>query len=239
MDNSPRFDRFLRLDAVDFSVYAAHDMRYLSHIAAELGQAAQAKAWRARAVEMAARVHRHLWDEAQGFYFDLDSRGELSPVWAVSGFWPLLLDDIPSERISRLVRALQNPATFNTAFPVPSVAVCDPAWSTDMWRGATWVNTNYLVILGLRRHGRREVARWLSESTIAMVAKYYERLGVLFEFYDAKDELPPPLCDRKGRHRGIYDIRKKMDSIRDYHWTAALTACLLLDQDGQSPRRCP
>jgi glycogen debranching enzyme len=237
MDNSPRFDRFLRLDAVDFCVYAAQDMRCLSYMAAELGQAAQAKAWRARAGELAARVHRDLWDEAQGFYFDRDSRGELSPVRAVSGFLPLLLDGVPRSRVSRLVRALQDPATFNTAFPVPSVAVNDPSWSTDMWRGATWANTNYLVILGLRKHGRREVARWLSHATIAMVAKYYERLGVLFEFYDAKDEVPPPLCDRKGPHRGSYDIRKKMDSIRDYHWTAALTACLLLDEEGRSPRR--
>ena len=54
---------------------------------------------------------------------------------------------------------------------------------------------------------------------------------VLFEFYDAKDQVPPLVCDRKGTRKEPYNIRKKKDSIRDYHWTAALTACLLLNQE--------
>ncbi|MEK6793373.1 MAG: hypothetical protein AABZ39_01255, partial [Spirochaetota bacterium] len=48
-----------------------------------------------------------------------------------------------------------------------------------------------------------------------------------FEFYDAKDGVPTMRCDRKGPTTSVYDIRKKMDSIRDYHWTAALTFCML------------
>jgi hypothetical protein len=52
---------------------------------------------------------------------------------------------------------------------------------------------------------------------------------VVFEFYDAKDQLPPWHCARKGPHRGVYVFRQKYDSIRDYHWTAAITACLLLE----------
>lgn len=98
-----------------------------------------------------------------------------------------------------------------------------------MWRGATWINFNYLVILGLRRQGLAELAQELAEKTIRYVNKYYEQFGVLFEFFDAKDERTPPECDRKGARRPPYDIRRKMDSIRDYHWTAALTFCLLLD----------
>jgi hypothetical protein len=53
--------------------------------------------------------------------------------------------------------------------------------------------------------------------------------GVVFEFYDAQDQVPPVACDRKGPHREPYDIRQKTDPIRDYHWTAALTARLLPD----------
>jgi hypothetical protein len=55
--------------------------------------------------------------------------------------------------------------------------------------------------------------------------------GVIFEFYDAKDERPPWRCDRKGPNRGEYDFRVKFDSIRDYHWSAAVTACLLLEKE--------
>jgi glycogen debranching enzyme len=229
MDNSPRFDRAVLLDAVDFSAFAARDMAYMAFIAEELGEAEKARRWRRRSKAMSKKVHDYLWDEQDGFYYDRDMDGHPSRIKAVSGFFPLLLDDVPPERVDRLVQILTDPEWFNTPFPVPSVALCEPTWSTDMWRGATWVNTNYLVILGLARDGRVEEAARLAEKTIAHVRKYYERFGVLFEFFDASDSVPPSACDRKGPQVEPYDIRRKMDAIRDYHWTAALTARLLLD----------
>jgi glycogen debranching enzyme len=229
MDNSPRFDRAVLLDAVDFSTFAARDMAYTASIAEELGEVEKARGWRQRARAMSQRVHGYLWGEGDGFYYDRDMDGQHSRVKAVSGFFPLLLDDVPPERVDRLVQVLMDPEWFNAPFPVPSVALCEPTWSTDMWRGATWINTNYLIILGLARHDRAEEAAWLAEKTIAYVRKYYERFGVLFEFFDAGDSVPPSACDRKGPRVEPYDIRRKMDAIRDYHWTAALTARLLLD----------
>jgi glycogen debranching enzyme len=227
MDNSPRFDAAIPLDAVDFSTFAALDMGYTALIAATLGQADKALAWAVRSRRLSEAIHRQLWDKEDGFYYDRDLQGRFSRVRAVSGFLPLLLDDLPPKRVTRLVAWLKDPAEFGTAFPVPSVAASHPAYSTDMWRGATWLNFNYLIILGLRRQGREEEARWLQEKTIHYVNKYYERYGVIFEFFDSQDQRPPTLCDRKGPHQEPYNIRRKMDSIRDYHFTAALVACLL------------
>lgn len=227
LDNSSRFDRAVPLDAVDFSAWAAADMGYLSRIAAELGQQEKAAEWAGRAKEMSAQLHELLWDEAAGFYFDCDMEGRASPVGAATGFMPLLLDDLPVGRAERLVGALRDPKRFGAPFPVPTLALTEPAFSTDMWRGPTWLNLNYFIILGLRKQGQTEAAQWLAEQTLAHVEKYYQRYGVLFEFYDSKDETPPPLCDRKGAHVEPYNIRRKMDSIRDYHWTAAVTALLL------------
>jgi glycogen debranching enzyme len=229
MDNSPRFDGAVLLDAVDFSTFAAADMRYVSLIAAELGDADRAAHWLGRSRALSQQIHACLWDERQGFYCDLDMQGNLSPVMAASGFLPLLLEDIPAARVDRLVEALQDPRLFHCAFPVPSVSLSDPNWSTDMWRGATWLNLNYMIIRGLRQQGNEQAARDLADTTIAMVDKYYREYGVLFEFFDARDAVPPVACDRKGPHVEPYDIRRKMDSIRDYHFTAALTACLLLE----------
>jgi glycogen debranching enzyme len=239
LDNSPRFDRAVPLDAVDFSTFAALDMQYTARIAGELGESAKAAEWRDRSRAISGEVHAYLWDETDGFYYDRDLDGRYERVRAISGFFPLLLDDIPSRHVDRLVRALSDPAQFNTTFPVPSVAVSDPAFSTDMWRGPTWVNTNYLIVQGLLCRGRIAEARWLARKTVSMVGKYYERYGVLFEFYDATDRIPPVECDRKGLHRAPYDIRRKMDSVRDYHWTAALTACLMLDGAAGLTETCP
>jgi hypothetical protein len=228
MDNSPRFDTAEPLDAVDFSTFAALDMGYVARIAAALELRYKAAYWRERSKRMSAAIHTSLWDEQDGFYYDRDLQRGLTRVRAVSGFLPLLLDDIPPAHVQRLVQTLGDPAHFATAFPVPSLAASHPAFSTDMWRGPTWLNYNYCLIRGLRKQGYPAEADDLAAKTIQYVNDYYTRYGVIFEFYDATDVRPPVDCDRKGPHQSPYDIRCKYDSIRDYHWSAALTACLLL-----------
>ncbi|GAA3399732.1 amylo-alpha-1,6-glucosidase [Paenibacillus hodogayensis] len=232
MDNSPRFDEAIELDAVDFSVFVAQDMKYVARIAAELGKRDKAAEWNARASGMAGKLIAELWDEEDGFFYDKRMDGRLTKVKAVSGFLPLLLEELPTGYADRLLALLRDPAHFGTACPVPSLAVSEPTWGTDMWRGPTWINLNYMIVQGLKRHGRTDEAAKLADATIAMVNRYYERYGVIFEYYDAKDELPPTECDRKGPPRKPYNIRNKVDAIRDYHWSAALTACLLLDKYG-------
>jgi neutral trehalase len=230
MDNSPRFDEALTLDAVDFSAYTAFDLSMLAGIAQELGEASRADKWLDRSRQVSAAIHRLLWDETRRFYYDRTMSGGLSSVTAVSGLVPLLLDDLPPSRAVELAVALADPDRFGSSAPVPSVVLSDPSWSTDMWRGASWVPMNFLIICGLRRHERTEEAERLRRQTIEMVSKYYERYGVLFEFFDSSDARPPTECDRKGPLSGPYDVRDNHGSVRDLHWTAALTACLILDE---------
>jgi hypothetical protein len=155
----------------------------------------------------------------------------LTHIRAVSGFLPLLLADIPAAYAAALVDALADPTAFASSFPIPSVSLDHPQWSTDMWRGSTWINFNYLVVQALRERGYRTEARRLADTTLAVVRREYERFGVLFEFFDATSQLSPPECDRKGPRRSPYDIRRKFDSIRDYHWTAALCLSLLFQRE--------
>jgi neutral trehalase len=231
LDNSPRFDSARPQASVDLSVFAAQDALYLSRIYSELGRQVGGDRWAQKAADLSKAIHEQLWDDERGFYVDrFTDNDQLSGTMAVTGFLPLLLDDIPDDRCKRLAEHLDDATTFGAAFPVPSVSLSDPTFSTDMWRGATWINLNYLIATGLRRRGLTAEADSLAEKTIAFVQKYYEEYGVVFEFYDAKDEWPPVSCDRKGRNLGRYDIRKKMDSIRDYHWTAAMTLSLLLGE---------
>jgi glycogen debranching enzyme len=222
MDNCSRFDGAVILDAPDFSAYQAHDMTCLAQIAEVLDLPEQAGQWRERSRAMSRAIQARLWNPAKQFYCDRDMDGNFIPVRAVSGFMPLLLDDVSPERVDALEQALLDPTAFGAACPIPSVALDEPTWSTDMWRGASWINMNYMTILGLERHGRNATARRLAERTVAFVREAYERHGVLFEFYDASDQRPPMACDRKGPVSGRYDIRSKYEVIRDYHWTSAL-----------------
>jgi hypothetical protein len=228
MDNCSRFDGAVVLDAPDFSAYQAHDMSCLAQIAEVLALPDRASLWRARSQAMARAIQARLWNPAKQFYCDREMDGSFIPVRAVSGFMPLLLEEVPPERVDALEQALLDPTAFGAPCPIPSVALDEPTWSTDMWRGAAWINMNFMTALGLRRHGREATARWLVERTAAFVREAYERHGVLFEFYDARGQRPPLACDRKGPVSGRYDIRSKYEVIRDYHWTAALCFGLTL-----------
>ncbi|MFC6228806.1 amylo-alpha-1,6-glucosidase [Paenibacillus allorhizosphaerae] len=230
MDNSPRFDRAAVLDAVDFSVFAARDADFIALIAEELEDPETAKHWKEKASYISRQIEALLWDEGEGFYFDRDMDGNMSQVRAVSGFMPLLLNQtMPIERIERLIKNLYDPQHFRTKYPIASTAVSEATYGTDMWRGPVWINMNYLVYTGLIKQGRAEDAKQLASVTIGMVRNYYEQYGVIFEYYDSYDQVPPPACYRKGPPSATYDIRRKMDVIRDYHWSASLTACLMME----------
>jgi hypothetical protein len=228
MDNSPRFDQAVPLDAVDFSTFMALEMKYMSLIASKLGHNGQAVKWSGLAKRTADAVVTQLWHDEDGFFYDKALSGDWSKVKASSGFLPLLLEELPDAHVDRLILQLHDPESFGSVVPVPSVSVSDPAWGTDMWRGPVWINYNYMIWRGLQLHGREKEAERIRRTSIALVNKYYRRFGVIFEYFDASDELPPPQLDRKGKSTGMYNFRIKFECIRDFHWAAALTACFLL-----------
>ncbi len=83
---------------------------------------------------------------------------------------PLLTGRLPERIVDRIVAALADPRRFGAAWSVPTVALGDPDFSPDrMWRGPVWVNTNALVVEGLRASGHPELARELAERTVALV----------------------------------------------------------------------
>ena len=87
-------------------------------------------------------------------------------TWAALA--PLALPDLPEEIGRRLVEEhLLDPARFWLPVPPPSVPPTDPAFSTRedhhlwirrYWRGPTWINSAWLVWLGLVRLGYRAEA---------------------------------------------------------------------------------
>ena len=98
MDNCPRFDGAVILDAPDFSAYQAHDMACLAKIAEALDLPDRARLWCERSQAMSQAIQAHLWNPAKQFYCDRDMDGSFIPVRAVSGFMPLLLESSTSAR---------------------------------------------------------------------------------------------------------------------------------------------
>ena len=73
------------------------------------------------------------------------------------------------------------------------------------WQGPTWVNTNWLIIQGLRRYGYNKFADQLKAKTLELVAK-----SGFSEYFSPLDGAPY--------------------GIDNFSWTAALVIDLLLEK---------
>lgn len=117
------------------------------------------------------------YDPGEEFFFDIkNSEHEHYRVKTISGLFPLILQNTPKNILDRLVeRYLINPDEFWLPYPVPFVSKSeksfDPGYHFLLWRGPTWVNTNWFIICGLEKHGYPDVAKKLSEKTVEMVEK--------------------------------------------------------------------
>ena len=117
------------------------------------------------------------------------ARGPRVLTWAALA--PLALPDLPEEIGRRLVEEhLLDPGEFLTPVAPPSVAAGEPAYEPGggrgpirrYWRGPTWVNSAWMVWIGLRRLGYEEEAKRLAAGLTGAV----EREG-LREYYDPRD----------------------------------------------------
>jgi hypothetical protein len=122
-----------------------------------------------------------MYDEDAGL-FRLIARPEPSrpPAVTWAALAPLALPDLPEEIGRRLVeRHLLDPARFWLPYPPSSVSVADPSFSLSdsspiprnhrYWRGPTWINSAWLLWLGLVRLGYDERASELAAKVGAMV----------------------------------------------------------------------
>ncbi len=105
------------------------------------------------------------WDEEAGAFFDLSGVAERSVrVVTISSLMPLILEDLPREIVRRLVDGLlTSPEHFWLPYPLPSVAASEPKFMPGnphgfIWRGPTWMNTNWFLSHALRHHGYPELA---------------------------------------------------------------------------------
>jgi len=133
-----------------------------------------------------------LWDERRGLFLDEAQPGGVRPqtlTWA--SLAPLALPDLPEEIGRRLVEEhLLSEREFLTPVAPPSVAVGERGYEPGggrgpirrYWRGPTWVNSAWLVWLGLRRLGYEAEAERLATGVIGAAAREGLR-----EYYDPRN----------------------------------------------------
>jgi len=137
------------------------------------------------------RLVERLYDERQGLFrteFRPAPMGRVPVAW--SALAPLALPDLPEPIGRRLVEEhLLDEDEFMTPVAPPSVAASEASYEPGghrgpvrrYWRGPTWVNSAWLLWLGLRRLGYADEAARLARGVIGAV----EREG-LREYYDPR-----------------------------------------------------
>lgn len=225
MDNSPRFDNERQPDAIDLNSFVASELFYLGKIAAQLHESSTVEYCRKKREFLSKRINSMLWDEKDGLYYDLDTKGKLINVKTCACFTPLFAGIAPPERVKRLVANLTNPEEFNRAFPVSSTAATEPSFCGDMWRGPAWANYNLIIIEGLRRHNMNKEADYIAKRTVEEIVRWYEREGVIFEYYDSEGKSSPRELIRKGKAGGDWIHT----CVKDYSWTAAVFVELVMN----------
>lgn len=227
LDNSPRFDFDYDMDAVDFSTYLSNDAKYLALIFEEIGDKENAAYFRAVHERVKDKINELLWCEEDGLYYDRLFNGEFTRVSSFSCFLPMYAGLCSQEQADKMVKALLDESKYWTAMPIPSMPKDSEFYDVDMWRGCSWLNINYFIILGLRKYGYTDVADELRKRTLDCVNEWYEKTGNIFEFYDADNKICPFYLKRKGEQPEKPDYKVHVHSITDYNWSACFTQLLI------------
>jgi len=219
MDNSPRFDKVESMTAIDLAGYMAAEYLALAKLAEALGKADDETQWRERQQAIAQKVNELLWDDEDRLYYDLDEDGEFIRIKTSAAFMALHGKIADRDRAEALRAHMMNPREFWTGLPVASVAMDEPTFSKDMWRGPTWVNVNVLIYHALRDYGFVEEAYSLARKSLDAIAAWYARYGCLYEYYDATGETAPFALPRKGAPGEAGGVG--FGVVEDLQWTAA------------------
>ena len=227
LDNHPRFDFDIAMDAVDFSTYLCNDSKYLAYIYNEIGDAENASFFQGVHESVKEKINELLWCEEGGLYYDRLFDGTLTKVASPFSFLPMFAGICSQEQADKIVKVLLDENRFWTAMPIPTMPKNSEYFDIDMWRGCSWLNINYFIILGLRKYGYIEVAEELRRRTLDSVNKWYQQTGSIFEFYDADDKICPFQLKRKGKQRMEPDYREHIHAITDYNWSACFIELLI------------
>lgn len=146
----------------------------------------------------------NFWDAYSGQYYSRTHNSKkLIKVSTVGTLLPLYAGCISKERAQHLTKMLLDENTFNSKFPIPTVPI-NSNWFDQhkYWQGPTWINTNWLIMDGLRRYGFKKEAEHIKQQSIKLVSLNGSR-----EYFSPKDGSPA--------------------GANDFSWTAALIIDML------------
>lgn len=163
------------------------------------------------AAERTSDAFRRMAAESNdGQVFSQDYRtGQLLKEASIANLMPLYAGSLRENDVTKIADILTSPAYWPVN-GVATVPVDSPYYGElRFWQGPVWINTNWLIVEGLKRNGQAELAKRLVGSTLAMV----QGKDSLYEYYSA----------RTGQSAGT----------GNFSWSAALTIDMIRCKDAE------
>jgi hypothetical protein len=207
VENAPRFgsrDEKCQTDtnciaAPDLSAYMVLQCEALAGMAQRLGETTTAADFEAEAQRIRKQMNEQLWHEEDGLYYDRNEQtGTFIRSHTIASLIPLAAGVPDEQRAKRLRDVICDASAFGSPIPLPSVALNDPDFEKDMWRGPVWINTAYLVLEGLRRYGFIQEYATLTWRLCDGVFRVLQQEHQVYEFYDPQCYHTRELHRKKG-----------------------------------------
>ncbi|MDR0569483.1 MAG: hypothetical protein LBG87_09800 [Spirochaetaceae bacterium] len=146
---------------MDFNTMIAINVLYMSALADILNDKESSFQYKRQYFSLKTRINSLMWDPESGFYYDLDEAEKRAPVKLLAGYWSLLAEIPNDDKAEQLIEKLQNPEFFGSPHPFPSVAVNEPFFDASGrgYRGSVFPHLTFMVIKGLERYQRWDLAR--------------------------------------------------------------------------------
>jgi putative isomerase len=181
-DNGSAFLGAYFVESPDVTAYLALQEDTLARICDRLGRTAEASQWRADCAARVQALVRHCWD-GECFYHSADPDHTRVPDhFGNTTIMPLVLGSLlPPDVFAATAARLER--EFLGVYGVASEAFRSPHYRDDgYWLGSVWAPLQLLLVDGLLRGGRADLARTIS-------GRYLDGLkqaGGMWEVIDAK-----------------------------------------------------
>ncbi len=180
-------------------------------------------------------IRQNMWDNDEGFLFDLLADGSRVDCKHIGAFWALHSDVLGEKEKAAMIRNLQKGGTFDHKYIIPSLDPDHPRFRSNgrYWQGGVWAPTNYMIFSGLQKSGEAELAHKLGKRHLEHVLGVFQKTGTFWEYY-SPDEVEPGFLARPDfvGWTGLVPISVLFEQVmgirpdysrKEIHWDLFLT----------------
>lgn len=184
---------YFNVEELLFNTVFAESSRALSRLFKEIGNAPESVFFEMVAKKTEDAIISKCWNDKDEIFYSLYKKDEKqAKVKTVASLVPLFLEGLKGAKLKKLVEEhLKNPKEFWTPYPFPSVSRDEKYYVPHdtpfhqvklLWRGPTWLATNWFVIKGLQKHGYKKLAK----EAVDKMSEMIDREGFR-EYYNPED----------------------------------------------------